>query len=285
MEDLRAAKKRLRGKGFTLCIAKGEQILFETRAHGISGFLRAIEELGERLEGASAADKVVGKAVALLCLHAGIEAMYASVMSRRAKELFEENDVQAEWGELVDNILSNCEPAACPFESLAAKITDPAEAYKKLKALQESLRHADEKMSSGNERSVSDEKELERIRGRKLTELREKKQEMNNGPVHVTDSNFKDITRKHPLALIDFWAAWCGPCQALAPAIEELAKEYTGRILVGKLNVDENPQTAECFQVFSIPTMLIMKNGEEIDRIVGCVQKNYIEAALRKHLE
>lgn len=140
-------------------------------------------------------------------------------------------------------------------------------------------------MSSEHERPASDQKELERVREKKLAELKEKKQEMINEPVHVTDSNFNEITRKHPLVLIDFWAAWCGPCQALAPTIEELAKEYAGRILVGKLDVDENPQTAECFQVFSIPTMLIMKNGEETDRIVGCVQKKYIEAALRKHLE
>jgi thioredoxin 1 len=140
-------------------------------------------------------------------------------------------------------------------------------------------------MGSEHERSASDEKELKYMREKKLTELREKKQEMSNEPIHVTDSNFNEITKKHALALIDFWAAWCGPCQALAPTIEELAKEYSGRILVGKLNVDENPKTAECFQVFSIPTMLIMKNGEEIDRIVGCVQKKYIEASLRKHLE
>lgn len=140
-------------------------------------------------------------------------------------------------------------------------------------------------MSSEQEPSASDEKELERLREKKMAELGEKKKKMDNGPVHVTDSNFNEMTRKHPLALIDFWAAWCGPCQALAPTIEELAEEYAGRILVGKLNVDENPETAECFQVFSIPTMLIMKNGEEIDRIVGCVQKKYIEAALRKHLE
>ena len=140
-------------------------------------------------------------------------------------------------------------------------------------------------MSIGHERSVSDEKELERMRQKKLAELGEKRQEVDNKPVHITDSSFKEITSKHTLALVDFWAAWCGPCQSLAPTIEELAKEYAGKILIGKLNVDENPQTAECFQVFSIPTMLIMKNGEEIDRIVGCVQKKHIEAALRKHLE
>lgn len=139
MEDLIIAKKRLRQKDLTLSILKDKQVLFETASHGISGFLRAIEELGERLKGASAADKIVGKAVALLCLFAGIEGVYASVMSREAKELFEENGIHAEWDELVGNILSNCKPATCPFEKLATGITDPSEAYKKLKALQDSL--------------------------------------------------------------------------------------------------------------------------------------------------
>ncbi len=140
MEDLRIAKKHLKDEGSTLTIVKGKQILFDTASHGISGFLRAIEELGERLKGASAADKIVGKAVALLCLYAGIEGAYASVMSREAKELFEENGIHAEWGELVGNILSNCKPATCPFEKLATEITDPSEAYKKLKALHDSLK-------------------------------------------------------------------------------------------------------------------------------------------------
>jgi uncharacterized linocin/CFP29 family protein len=140
MEDLRIAKKHLKEKGSTLTIVKGKQILFDTASHGISGFLRAIEELGERLNGASAADKIVGKTVAILCLPAGIEGVYASVMSREAKELFEENGIHAEWDELVGNILSNCKPATCPFEKLATEITDPSEAYKKLKALQDSLK-------------------------------------------------------------------------------------------------------------------------------------------------
>jgi thioredoxin 1 len=131
----------------------------------------------------------------------------------------------------------------------------------------------------------SEEKELERLRHKKLSELGEKKQEVSDKPVHITDASFKEMIGKQGVALVDFWAAWCGPCRSLAPTIEELAKEYAGRILVGKLNVDENPQTAECFQVFSIPTMLIMKNGEEVDRIVGCVQKKYIEAALKKYME
>jgi len=134
--------------------------------------------------------------------------------------------------------------------------------------------------------SVEDE-ELERIREKKLRKLmepKEEKQKMGTEPVHVTDSNFEEIVNKNSIALIDCWAPWCGPCQALTPTIEELAEDYAGKILVGKLNVDENPKTAECFQIFSIPTMLVMKNGKEVDRIVGLVPKKHIEAVLKRHL-
>ena len=140
-------------------------------------------------------------------------------------------------------------------------------------------------MKSEKQTSASDGDELERIREKKMAALKEKKHEIGDQPFHVTDSDFNDVTKKQSLALVDFWASWCGPCRALAPTIEELAKEYAGRVFIAKLNVDENPQTAECFQVLSIPTMLIMKNGQEVDRIVGCVQKKYIEDALRKHME
>jgi len=107
---------------------------------------------------------------------------------------------------------------------------------------------------------------------------------MNSEPAKVTDSNFNEMVNKRSLALIDCWAPWCGPCLALAPIIEELTNEYAGKILVGKLNVDDNPKTAECFQIFTIPTMLIMKDGNEVDRIVGLVPKKYIEAVLRRQL-
>jgi len=139
VEDLTVAKKRLREGGLTLCFVRDGQTLFETSSRGISGFLKAIDELDGWLEGASAADKVVGKAVALLCLHMRIKAVYAPVMSREAKELFERSGVLAEWDLVVDNILDGCEQAPCPFERLAERISDPAEAYKKLKALQGSL--------------------------------------------------------------------------------------------------------------------------------------------------
>jgi len=143
-------------------------------------------------------------------------------------------------------------------------------------------------MNNEHKRFISDEnEELKHIRENQLKELRElkeKKQEMSTEPVHVTDSSFNDIVIKHSLTLIDFWAAWCNPCRVLAPTIEELAREYAGKVFVGKLNVDENPTTAEQFQVYSIPTVLIMKDGKEVDRIVGCVPKDYIETALKKYL-
>jgi thioredoxin 1 len=140
-------------------------------------------------------------------------------------------------------------------------------------------------VSSEHERFISDEgDELKHIREKKLAEFKGKKRQMNDGPVHVTDANFKEVIRRHPVVLIDFWAPWCGPCQTLAPTLEELTSDYAGKILVGKLDVDENPNTAECFQVLSIPTILIVKNGQEVDRIVGCVQKRIIEATLKKHL-
>lgn len=140
---------------------------------------------------------------------------------------------------------------------------------------------------SDHEQFISDE-ELNRIRIRKLRELmssKERKRKVVNEPLHVSDANFDDIVNKNALALVDFWASWCGPCRALAPTIEELAKDYAGKVFVGKLDVDKNPATAERFQVFSIPTVLIMKKGKEVERIIGCVAKDYIETALKKHVE
>jgi thioredoxin 1 len=143
-------------------------------------------------------------------------------------------------------------------------------------------------MSEKREQFISDEdKELEHRRAKKMQKLMKtlkEKEEMPTEPVHLTDSNFDNVVNKSALALIDFWAPWCGPCRALAPTIDELCKEYDGKILIGKLNVDENPQTAERFQIFSIPTLVLMKNGKEVDRIVGLVPKSRIEAILNKYL-
>jgi thioredoxin 1 len=108
---------------------------------------------------------------------------------------------------------------------------------------------------------------------------------MDNKPAHLTDANFEETIKNNPLVLVDFWAAWCGPCRALAPTIEELAKEYTGKALIAKLDVDENPKTAEQFQVSSIPTVVILKDCCEVDRIIGlCIKPKYGDA-LQKHLQ
>ncbi len=106
---------------------------------------------------------------------------------------------------------------------------------------------------------------------------------MSSEPFHITDSNFEETIKKNSLVFVDFWANWCGPCRALAPTIVELAKEYSGKILIGKLDVDENPSTAERFQVFSIPTMIVFKNGQEAERLVGLCPKNKIADTLNKH--
>ncbi len=93
----------------------------------------------------------------------------------------------------------------------------------------------------------------------------------------ATDQNFKsEILDSDKVALVDFWAAWCGPCQMLGPVIEELAGDYEGKAVIAKLNVDENPNTAAQYGIRSIPTLLIFKNGEVVDQMVGAMPKNMI---------
>jgi thioredoxin 2 len=102
-------------------------------------------------------------------------------------------------------------------------------------------------------------------------------------PVTVTDATFSAEVERSPLpVLLDLWAAWCGPCQMMAPMVDELALEMAGRLRVAKLNVDENPVTATRFNVRSIPTLLVLKAGQEIDRIVGVQPKAEIVRRLQR---
>jgi thioredoxin 1 len=96
-------------------------------------------------------------------------------------------------------------------------------------------------------------------------------------PVTITDQNFEEeVSKSNIPVLIDFWAVWCGPCRAIAPIVEQLAAEYDGKLKIGKLDVDENPDTAVKYGVRSIPTLLIFKNGQLVDTIIGAVQKHVL---------
>lgn len=102
-------------------------------------------------------------------------------------------------------------------------------------------------------------------------------------PLNVTDATFSaDVEGSAVPVLLDLWAPWCGPCHMIAPVIEELAAEMAGRIRVAKLNIDENPATAARFDIRGIPALLVLKNGREIDRIIGVQPKTEIERRLNR---
>lgn len=104
-------------------------------------------------------------------------------------------------------------------------------------------------------------------------------------PIEITDATFDaEVLHSSVPVLIDFWAPWCVPCRIVSPLVEELASEYGGKFKFGKVNVDENPQKASIYQVFSIPNLKIFKNGKLVDEIVGAVPKPVIKKIIDKHL-
>jgi thioredoxin 1 len=103
--------------------------------------------------------------------------------------------------------------------------------------------------------------------------------------IEITDANFEElVTKSTKPVLVDFWAEWCGPCRMVGPVVEELAKEYEGKALIGKVNVDHNPGVATKFGIRSIPTILFFKGGQMVDRQVGAVPKAVLEGKLKAQL-
>ena len=130
--DLEIAKKLLSERKLTLCIVKNGCVVFESRTQGIAPLVDAVAGSKDRLEDSSAADKVVGKSVAWLCVYAGLKAIYASVVSADAVKLLKKYSIHLEYGLLVENILRADREGICPFEQLMINVTDPVDAYRKL---------------------------------------------------------------------------------------------------------------------------------------------------------
>jgi len=104
-------------------------------------------------------------------------------------------------------------------------------------------------------------------------------------PVKVTDSTFEQlVVESDKLVLVDFWAEWCGPCKMIAPILDQIAQDLDGQLVIGKLDIDENQDTAMAFGVMSIPTLLLFKGGEPVERIVGYQPKPQLMARLQSHL-
>lgn len=108
---------------------------------------------------------------------------------------------------------------------------------------------------------------------------------MADAVIHLTDENFDaEVTKHNHPVLVDFWASWCAPCRAIAPHVADLANQYQGQVKVGKLNVDEQPNTASHLGIRALPTLLLFKNGQVVEQVVGAVPKSKIDEMIKAHL-
>jgi thioredoxin 1 len=133
--------------------------------------------------------------------------------------------------------------------------------------------------------------ELEQIKKKKLEELKKQyaiggnsMENMPDTPVEMSDADLDEHTKKYNMVVVDCWAPWCGPCRMIHPIVDELAKEMQGKVVFGKLNVDNNQATATKYGIMSIPSLLVFKEGKLVDRIVGAMPKPMLKAKIEPHL-
>ncbi|MDA0524794.1 thioredoxin [Methanococcoides alaskense] len=129
--------------------------------------------------------------------------------------------------------------------------------------------------------------DLEKIRKQRLEQIKKglEAKAFPDAPIHVMDADFNEFISKYPITVIDCWAEWCGPCRKLIPIIDALAREYQGKIVFGKLNTDENQMIARNFNITSIPTLLVFKNGKAATQIVGALQKEQLVERLNRFIQ
>jgi thioredoxin 1 len=133
--------------------------------------------------------------------------------------------------------------------------------------------------------------EVQKINAKKFEEMLRQKSQPKSGhlaesgmPIELTDSNFHEVVKSHPVVVVDFWAPWCGPCRVVSPVLEQLASEMAGQATFAKLNVDDNPMTSQKFGIQGIPTIMVFKDGEPVDGLVGAAPKQMIEARIRPYV-
>ena len=134
---------------------------------------------------------------------------------------------------------------------------------------------------------MDEENELDQIRSRKIQAILDQAknpQQVYNRPITVTDDTFHQAVQAHDLLVVDFWAPWCGPCRMVGPIIEELSAEHAGKVVFGKMNIDENQGVPGSFGIMSIPTIMVFHHGKEVERIVGAYPKAHFEAIIKRYL-
>ncbi len=132
--------------------------------------------------------------------------------------------------------------------------------------------------------------ELEALRKKKMEQLQmlvDKEKEKTSWPsttIPIGDPNFQEIVKKYPILLIDFWAPWCAPCKMIGPILEQLAGEFQGKVVIAKLDVDQNPGVASAFSVKGIPTMIMFKDGQPVERVTGALPRNTLKGLIERYL-